>query len=53
MVKYYFPTIDGSIFLNLPSSVSRSTIKSIMVDCGYQSCYVIVHGSKLFLDFEK
>lgn len=49
-IKYFFPTLDGAVFINLPECVSRSTIKIIMLECGFSSCYILVHGIKLFLD---
>lgn len=51
MIKYFFVTKDGELFINLPLSVSRDTISYIMADLkATQIYYYVASGVKLFLD---
>lgn len=52
MIKYYFETSNGVIFIILPLSVTRETIANISDDISASRVYYLVCDDvKLYLDF--
>lgn len=50
MIKYYFVTNDGEIFINLPLSVSRLTVECISRDLRAKQVFYRVKDTKVILD---
>lgn len=50
MIKYYFVTPDGEVFINLPLSVSRLTVDCIARDLRSKQVYYRVKDTKIILD---
>lgn len=52
MVKYFFVTNDGEIYINLPLLISRTTLCGIKNDLHASAVYYYAAKDvKLFLDF--